>query len=258
MRRMIARIAMTAALLAVISGLAAPGLGQQSLPKFRQIADGVPDRYVVVFTDSAAGPLGSMSRAPQLARDLTALHGGRLRLTFHHALNGFVVELPEAAARSLSADPRVEYVIQDGHVTAFDTEYNPPSWPSAAGLDNGLLTTKYLVLDMRKGSPTLTPQELVIMKVVWRLQKVTVDRAPVYKPTKPRHQVVGARAKWQAAPRQTGSDYEEADDGGDPAGCSRRNRWPRSDSCIHWSVGSGCIEECTAPSGHAGNRVGDR
>jgi len=81
---------------------------------------------------------------------------------------------------------------------------------------------------MRKGSPTLTPQELAIMKVVWRLQtatvrdvyeafrakrpvayttvmtmmkildekgylqKVMVDRAHVYKPTKPRHQVVGA------------------------------------------------------------------
>lgn len=81
---------------------------------------------------------------------------------------------------------------------------------------------------MRKSSPTLTPQELAIMKVVWRLQtatvrdvyeafrekrpiayttvmtmmkildekgylqKVMVDRAHVYKPTKPRHQVVGA------------------------------------------------------------------
>jgi BlaI family penicillinase repressor len=81
---------------------------------------------------------------------------------------------------------------------------------------------------MRKPHPTLTPQELAIMKVVWRLESATVrdvyeallsrrqiayttvmtmlrileekgylkktvaDRAHVYRPTKPRHQVLGA------------------------------------------------------------------
>jgi predicted transcriptional regulator len=84
---------------------------------------------------------------------------------------------------------------------------------------------------MRKAHPTLTPQELAIMKVVWRLEKATVrdvhdalnehrrvayttvmtmmrileekgylrktasERAHVYRPTKPRHQVVGAMLK---------------------------------------------------------------
>ena len=81
---------------------------------------------------------------------------------------------------------------------------------------------------MRTPNPTLTPQELAIMKVVWRLEKATVrevyealrtkrqvayttvmtmmrileekgylkkamvDRAHVYKPARPRQQVVGA------------------------------------------------------------------
>jgi BlaI family penicillinase repressor len=81
---------------------------------------------------------------------------------------------------------------------------------------------------MRKPSATLTPQELAIMKVIWRLDTVTVrgvyetlrktrpiayttvmtmmnvlaekgyltkksnGRAHVYTPTRPRHQVVGA------------------------------------------------------------------
>jgi predicted transcriptional regulator len=81
---------------------------------------------------------------------------------------------------------------------------------------------------MRTPSPTLTPQELAIMKVVWSLDKATVrdvyeallkkrqvayttvmtmmrileekgylkkvlvDRAHVYKPARPRQQVVGA------------------------------------------------------------------
>jgi BlaI family transcriptional regulator, penicillinase repressor len=84
---------------------------------------------------------------------------------------------------------------------------------------------------MRTAHPTLTPQELAIMKVVWRLQKATVrdvyeamretrqvayttvmtmmkilddkgylkktvvDRAHVYKPAKPRQQVVGAMVR---------------------------------------------------------------
>jgi predicted transcriptional regulator len=84
---------------------------------------------------------------------------------------------------------------------------------------------------MRKPSLTLTPQELAIMKVVWKLQKATVrdvhdalnqrrvvayttvmtmmrileekgylkkvmaDRAHVYRPAKPRHQVVGAMVR---------------------------------------------------------------
>ena len=84
---------------------------------------------------------------------------------------------------------------------------------------------------MRKPSSTLTPQELAIMKIVWRLETPTVrvvyealrktrpiayttvmtmmnvledkgylekksnGRAHVYTPTKPRHQVVGAMVR---------------------------------------------------------------
>ena|SRR5688500_538931 len=84
---------------------------------------------------------------------------------------------------------------------------------------------------MRTPNPTLTPQELAIMKVVWNLPKATVrdvyetlrekrpvayttvmtmmkileekgylkktlvDRAHVYKPAKPRQQVVGAMVR---------------------------------------------------------------
>ena len=84
---------------------------------------------------------------------------------------------------------------------------------------------------MRHANPTLNPQELAIMKVVWRkgtvtvrdvyealrakrpiayttvmtmmrilddkgyLEKTLVDRAHVYKPTRAQHQVVGAMVK---------------------------------------------------------------
>ena len=84
---------------------------------------------------------------------------------------------------------------------------------------------------MRKPHSTLTPQELAIMKVVWRLESATVrevydrlraerplayttvmtmmrileekrflrktmvERAHVYRPSKPRHQVIGAMVR---------------------------------------------------------------
>jgi predicted transcriptional regulator len=84
---------------------------------------------------------------------------------------------------------------------------------------------------MRTPHPTLTPQELAIMKVVWRLDEATVrevhdalsarravayttvmtmmrileekgylkktvgERAHVYRPAKPRHQVIGAMVR---------------------------------------------------------------
>ena len=84
---------------------------------------------------------------------------------------------------------------------------------------------------MRPAHPTLTPQELAIMKIVWQLEKATVrdvyealrerrdvayttvmtmmkileekkylkktliDRAHVYRPAKPAHQVVGAMVR---------------------------------------------------------------
>jgi BlaI family transcriptional regulator, penicillinase repressor len=84
---------------------------------------------------------------------------------------------------------------------------------------------------MRKRHPTLTPQELAIMKVVWRLESATVrdvydtlraqrpiayttvmtmmrileekrflrktmvDRAHLYRPAKPRHQVIAAMVR---------------------------------------------------------------
>ena len=104
---------------------------RQGSPKFRQVDQGLTGRYVVKLNDAAAGPRGRASRAPQIAQQLRGLYGGRLRLVYRHALNGFSIELPEAAARALSGHPLVEYVIQDADARASDTQFNPPSW----GLD---------------------------------------------------------------------------------------------------------------------------
>lgn len=60
----------------------------------------------------------------ELARE----HGGRLLFTYTHALKGFSVRLPEAAAVALSGDARVAYIAEGGEVRAFATQFNPPSW----------------------------------------------------------------------------------------------------------------------------------
>jgi regulation of enolase protein 1 (concanavalin A-like superfamily) len=46
-----------------------------------------------------------------------AIHRGRLRHAYRHALRGFAIELTEAAAHALASDPRVEYVEEDGVTT---------------------------------------------------------------------------------------------------------------------------------------------
>jgi hypothetical protein len=94
--------------------------------KLRRTQTAIPNQYVVVLRDDIPG-----ADVDAVADELTRAHGGSLVFTYKHALRGFAVRLPEAAALALSRDPRVAYVAEDGEVHADDTEFNPPSW----GLD---------------------------------------------------------------------------------------------------------------------------
>jgi subtilisin family serine protease len=91
----------------------------------------VPSQWIVVLNDEAAGPRGASSKAAAVAQDLALTHGGTVTAVYRHALNGFALEIPEAAARAISRDPRVEYVEQDVVGSVAATQINPPSW----GLD---------------------------------------------------------------------------------------------------------------------------
>jgi hypothetical protein len=90
------------------------------------VQNALANRYVVVLKEDVPGP-GIDSVATQLAH----AHGGVVRFTYKHAVKGFSITLPEAAAVTLSNDPRVEYVAEDGEVSATATQFSPPSW----GLD---------------------------------------------------------------------------------------------------------------------------
>ena len=94
--------------------------------KFRQTEKKIPDQYVVVLKDGL-----DASSVESVADELVRAHGGQRKFVYKNALKGFSVRLPEAAARALGNDPRVEYVVEDGEVSLSATQFNPPSW----GLD---------------------------------------------------------------------------------------------------------------------------
>ncbi|HEX5708916.1 MAG TPA: S8 family peptidase [Pyrinomonadaceae bacterium] len=86
----------------------------------------IPNNYIVVLNDWAAGPQGEFSQSAQAADQLTLAFGGRVKHVYKHALNGFSVEMPEAAARALAEDPRVAFVEEDAEMHLVATQSNPP------------------------------------------------------------------------------------------------------------------------------------
>jgi subtilisin family serine protease len=79
--------------------------------KAAQAGQKIPDQYVVVFNDDVRD-------APGLARQLSAAHGGTVLYTYQHAIKGFSVRIPAAAAAALARNPNVKYVEQDQRVQA--------------------------------------------------------------------------------------------------------------------------------------------
>jgi subtilisin family serine protease len=70
----------------------------------------VPNQWIVVLNDSAAGRRGPQSRAAAVAATLVGTHGGRVRGVYRYALNGFALDASPAIARALSEHPSVAWV----------------------------------------------------------------------------------------------------------------------------------------------------
>ncbi len=98
---------------------------QRTQAKFRRNARPVAGQYIVVLNDEAVGPRGENSRAPGLAAEMGSAHRGNVRHVFKHAIQGFSVRMPEAAAQALSRDPRVLFVEEDGEATVAATQTLP-------------------------------------------------------------------------------------------------------------------------------------
>jgi subtilisin family serine protease len=116
-------IGLSLATLPMFSG--GQGHAQNGKGKFRRSQQAIHNQYVVVLKDE-------VEDVPSLASRLALAHGGVTRHIYQHALKGFSIQLPEAAAAiALSNNPRVDYVAEDGPVSSNTTQTNPPSW----GLD---------------------------------------------------------------------------------------------------------------------------
>lgn len=82
----------------------------------------IPDQYIVVFHDWAAGSRGQSSAAAELAASVVAIYGADIERVYRHALNGFAARMSKDAAKQLSQDWRVAYVEEDGVMYASATQ----------------------------------------------------------------------------------------------------------------------------------------
>src|SRR5215213_11433956 len=108
-----------------VSSQGKKGIGTE-MSRFRRTANKIENRYIVVLNEAVVGERGRLSIAPYIASELATTHRGKLMHVYQHALNGFAVEMTPEQAEALSQDFRVQYVEEDGVVTADATQSNPP------------------------------------------------------------------------------------------------------------------------------------
>ncbi|TXI51358.1 MAG: S8 family peptidase [Lysobacter sp.] len=102
-----------------------------SAADFRTNGRPIEGQYIVVLKPQAASLASEIrptARVSTVARGIAANHGAKLVRSFEQALRGFVVQADDAALAKLLADPRVDYVEEDGIVTANPAYQQPPSW----------------------------------------------------------------------------------------------------------------------------------
>jgi len=119
MKKTLALFALVAILVAVVVLTAAHGQNSNVGSKFRRMrADKrIANQYIVVLKDDVADV---DSEALRLARDFGGDRNGGF--TYHRALKGFSVRMPEQQAVRLADDPRVAFVEEDGVVNIVTTQ----------------------------------------------------------------------------------------------------------------------------------------
>ncbi|GLZ43306.1 S8 family serine peptidase [Actinokineospora sp. NBRC 105648] len=116
---------MAATAFAVVATVAGPASAAPT-GAILNVAQPVAGSYIVVFKDDKSTAPVTNGKAIDLARK----HGGKVKSTYTASIRGFAVQLDEAAAKALAADPSVAYVQQDGYARISETQTNP-TW----GLD---------------------------------------------------------------------------------------------------------------------------
>ncbi len=114
----------------IAAGVLAAVVGADAQPRppadpIRRPRRPVADRYIVV--------VHPQDDPDAIAAASAQIGGGRIRRVYRHAVRGFSMTMPEAAAQRVARDPRVAYVEQDG-VTVGD-QVSAQSSPFNWGLD---------------------------------------------------------------------------------------------------------------------------
>ncbi|GHJ32022.1 MULTISPECIES: S8 family peptidase [Streptomyces] len=121
-----AATAVTAGVFAAVPAGAATTHPAEGTVYGTQAANTVDGSYIVMLKG------GKSVKAAEKGKDLAETYGGKLRRTYHSAINGFSASgLTETEAKRLAADPSVAKVVQNHRYTIKGTQENPPSW----GLD---------------------------------------------------------------------------------------------------------------------------
>ena len=98
---------------------AALGQDTQRSPKLhRKGARAVPNQYIVVLDQDAAGVAGDVAASERRAAAVLQPLARSASHVYGHAINGFSAQLTEEEARQLSEDPRVSFVEEDSVMEA--------------------------------------------------------------------------------------------------------------------------------------------
>ncbi len=96
----------------------APAAGEPSLA-VQSSGERIPNEWLVQLNDDAGD-------VPGLARALARAHGGEVRSVWTHALKGFALRIPDAAAEGLARNPHVKHVSPNYRMTLAGTQTSAP------------------------------------------------------------------------------------------------------------------------------------
>src|SRR5437660_3449482 len=87
----------------------------QSRNKLRKMREShvIREQYIVVLKDDIDG-----EKVSAVADELARAHHGSVMHVYKSAIKGFCIKIPEKEALALSGDSRVQYIEEDGMVTA--------------------------------------------------------------------------------------------------------------------------------------------
>ncbi|MBX3712086.1 MAG: S8 family peptidase [Lysobacter sp.] len=113
----------------VVAAPAASDANDVAGPKFRTVPNPIAGSYIVVLKSTSAKLATETNDAKKpsvakLADELSASYGGTIKHAYTHVLRGFSIQASDATLAQLLADPRVEYVQEDGLDTVSTTQTN--------------------------------------------------------------------------------------------------------------------------------------